>query len=269
MTIGEIIREARLQKGMTQQELADILGYRSRTTINKIELGVRDIPRNLVVKFANALDLSIECLLFDTILSKEDIESMQSKSLKDRIKRLRLKKGLTLEQVGDYVGVGKATVLKWETGIIQNIRTDKIEKLAIILGTTPSFLMNWGPDYKSQDSNEKEKQADTPKSQSLSIGQKIRYRRKELGLSVDELAERIEKNRATIYRYESSYIENLPVTVLERLAKALNVTPGYFIDGDSNQRKQDKFLEIYTRLTPKQQKVLYIIAKELLSDDQN
>lgn len=59
----------------------------------------------------------------------------------------------------------------------------------------------------------------------MSIGSKIKNRRLELGLSVEELAKRINKNRATIYRYESSEIENLPITVLEPLAKALETTP--------------------------------------------
>ncbi len=60
----------------------------------------------------------------------------------DKIKYLRKKLDLTLEQVGKYVGVSKATVLKWETGMIQNMRRDKIAKLAEILHTTPEYLIN-------------------------------------------------------------------------------------------------------------------------------
>ena len=48
----------------------------------------------------------------------------------ERIKQLRMANGLTLEQVGDAVGVGKSTVRKWETGQIANMRRDKIAKLA-------------------------------------------------------------------------------------------------------------------------------------------
>lgn len=57
------------------------------------------------------------------------------------------------------------------------------------------------------------------------IGERIKNRRKMLGLSVDELAETIGKNRATIYRYESNEIENMSITILEPLAKALHTTP--------------------------------------------
>lgn len=58
-----------------------------------------------------------------------------------------------------------------------------------------------------------------------SIGERIKNRRKLFGLSVDELAERIGKNRATIYRYESNEIENMSITILEPLANALHTTP--------------------------------------------
>lgn len=60
-----------------------------------------------------------------------------------RIKALRQEKGLTLEQVADVVGVGKSTVRKWETGMIANMRRDKIADLAKALGTTPAYLMGW------------------------------------------------------------------------------------------------------------------------------
>ena len=51
--------------------------------------------------------------------------------------------GLTLEQIAQQVGVGKSTVRKWETGFIENMRRDKIAKLATALHTTPSYLMGW------------------------------------------------------------------------------------------------------------------------------
>ena len=53
-----------------------------------------------------------------------------------RIKALREEHGLTLEQVGNAVGVGKSTVRKWETGIIANMRRDKIAALAQVLSVS-------------------------------------------------------------------------------------------------------------------------------------
>ncbi len=61
------------------------------------------------------------------------------------------------------------------------------------------------------------------------IGDRIKQRRKELGLSVDDIAEKLDKNRATIYRYESDYIENLPITIINPLADVLKTTPAYLM----------------------------------------
>ena len=63
--------------------------------------------------------------------------------LGEKIQKLRKSKNMTLEQLGEKVGVGKSTVRKWENGMISNMRHDKIVKLASALDTTPSFLMGW------------------------------------------------------------------------------------------------------------------------------
>ena len=59
------------------------------------------------------------------------------------MKMLRLQRGLTLEEVGNRVGVGKSTVRKWENGQIANMRRDKIALVAKALGVKPSYLMGW------------------------------------------------------------------------------------------------------------------------------
>ena len=81
-----------------------------------------------------------------------------SESMSQRIKELRKEKGLTLEQVADIVGVGKSTVRKWETGMIANMKRDKIAALAKALGTTPAYLMGW----KEEESDYKERSPHEP-----------------------------------------------------------------------------------------------------------
>lgn len=63
--------------------------------------------------------------------------------LGEKIKELREKNDMTLEELGDRVGVGKSTVRKWETGEIANMRRDKIALVAHALNVSPSFLMGW------------------------------------------------------------------------------------------------------------------------------
>lgn len=70
--------------------------------------------------------------------------------MSNKIKKLRKEKGLTLEQVGQMVGVGKSTVRKWETGIIANMKRDKIAALANALDTSPAYLMGWQEEEEEQ-----------------------------------------------------------------------------------------------------------------------
>ena len=78
-----------------------------------------------------------------------------------RIKSLRQERGLTLEQVADVVGVGKSTVRKWETGMIANMKRDKIASLAKALGTSPEYLMGW------------DEKKDSPSELSLTEGEQV------------------------------------------------------------------------------------------------
>ena len=63
--------------------------------------------------------------------------------LGDKIKMLREQKDMTLEELGNAVGVGKSTVRKWENGMIANMRRDKIAKVAAALDVSPGYLMGW------------------------------------------------------------------------------------------------------------------------------
>lgn len=71
----------------------------------------------------------------------------------EKIKKLREEQHLTLEELGNKIGVGKSTVRKWENGIIANMRRDKIAKIADALGCSPSYLMGW--DQEKIDAAEK------------------------------------------------------------------------------------------------------------------
>lgn len=61
--IGENIAAARRRLGLTQEELATRMGYKSKSTINKIELGVNDIPQSKIAKFADVLGTTPAALM--------------------------------------------------------------------------------------------------------------------------------------------------------------------------------------------------------------
>lgn len=70
----------------------------------------------------------------------------------------------------------------------------------------------------------------------MNVGSRIKKRRTELGLSVEDVAKMLNKNRATIYRYESNDIENLPLSILEPLSKILQTTPAFLMGWESTDK---------------------------------
>lgn len=77
------------------------------------------------------------------------------------------------------------------------------------------------------------------------VGTIIRTLRQQKHMSVEELARRIGKSRATVYRYENGSIEEMPYTVLVPIANALNVSPADLlgIDDDYNRSRIDELSE--------------------------
>lgn len=66
----------------------------------------------------------------------------------------------------------------------------------------------------------------------MTIGERIKERRKEMNLSADELANKLDVSRATVYRYESDEIMKMPAKVIEPLAAALDCSPSYLMGWD-------------------------------------
>lgn len=70
----------------------------------------------------------------------------------EKIKSLRKQNHMTLEDVAGNISVGRATVLKYENGMITNIPSDKIEQLAKLFNVSPAYLMGWSEDEPSSTS---------------------------------------------------------------------------------------------------------------------
>ena len=79
--------------------------------------------------------------IYAIIVSAQPKRGKAAVNTGDRIKQMRIAKGMTLEDLGQKVGVGKSTVRKWETGAIANMKRDKIAKLAEALDTTVNVII--------------------------------------------------------------------------------------------------------------------------------
>lgn len=69
----------------------------------------------------------------------------------------------------------------------------------------------------------------------MEVHERIKARRKELGLSVDEVADAINVSRSTYYRYESGDIEKISTTIVPKLCKVLKTSPAYLMGWDENE----------------------------------
>jgi len=74
VSIGANIKKRRFELRKTQQELADELGYKTRSTIAKIESGENDVSHKKLQKFAEVLDTSVEQLISGYTLAPQNLE---------------------------------------------------------------------------------------------------------------------------------------------------------------------------------------------------
>ena len=100
----------------------------------------------------------------------------------------------------------------------------------------------------------------------LSIGKQIRKRRKELKMSVDELAQKVGKDRSTIYRYENGDIGNMPLELLFPMVEALKMTPQellsfFALKSEWFAEHMECFAATEKKFNDEETKILYEVAK--------
>lgn len=148
----------------------------------------------------------------------------------EKIKTLRKELGLTLEEVGTIVGVGKSTVRKWENGLISNMRSDKIEKLAEALHTTPAYLMGWEKEGTNIFIN--------------NFKNTLKFLRVQEGYSQSELAKKLGISKSAISMYEVGKREP-DFEILEIIANFFNVDMNYLL---CSKKKDTESLSIPTNI---------------------
>jgi transcriptional regulator with XRE-family HTH domain len=98
------------------------------------------------------------------------------------------------------------------------------------------------------------------------IGERAKSRRKELGLTMDYVAERMDVNKSTIQRYESGTIDNSKKLVIEGLAAALHVTPEW-LRGETDELSSDKTDGTFIKIEDSMKKILGSYPLNVSSDE--
>lgn len=100
---GKNLKRLRLQKGMSQEELAHAMGFKNRSSINKIEVGKNDLPRSLVVRAAEVLGVSpLELFAEDENKEQEFIILDDGYREEDAIAKLDIAIGNLINNIGNH-----------------------------------------------------------------------------------------------------------------------------------------------------------------------
>lgn len=152
MNTADIIKKRREELGLSQEELAAKLGYKSRSSINKIELGLSDIPFSKIPLFAKALELEPEILMG---WGKEKVNVELEEVLKSHNKypKTELKGDFTITEniEGEYIRILSVFNDRTADERIYDLKTNKynekkINKIII------SFNID-NEDYTAEDTN--------------------------------------------------------------------------------------------------------------------
>lgn len=135
-TLGDNILYMRKQLGLTQEELAQRVGYKSKSSINKIELGLNDIPRSKVVKFAEALGTTPARLMGYSLTVGE----RTNRSIAHNIQYHREQANLSQKQFADLLGVDEAVVEDLESGSVA-LKKEMLYKICDVLHLIPGNIM--------------------------------------------------------------------------------------------------------------------------------
>ncbi|HFU4203788.1 TPA: helix-turn-helix domain-containing protein [Streptococcus suis] len=99
----------------------------------------------------------------------------------------------------------------------------------------------------------------------MSVGKRIKERRKELGLNADQLADKVGVSRSTIFRYEKGEIEKMGPDVLGGIAKALNTSPAVLMGWEENIDRPE-IVALYSKLNPERQEKVLDYTKAQLEE---
>jgi Predicted transcriptional regulator with C-terminal CBS domains len=169
------IKQKREQLGLSQEELAKRLGYKSRSTINKIELGINDIPQSKIKLFADALETSPTYLLgYDhpSIMQLDLISRPDENKIANNLNQIRDSLNISTKQFAEKIGISEDTYTSWENGE-ETPSYNMLSKIAGILNLSVNFILG---DNKVE----------------AILCQEVLNRLQEKNMSIDELAEKLD-----------------------------------------------------------------------------
>lgn len=155
----------------------------------------------------------------------------------ERIRQLRIEHQMTQEELGAKVGVQKAAIYKYENGLVVNLKRSTLEKLAIVLETTPTYLMGLEDD---------EPTAGVVSMQSVWL-ENLNRLKKNSGMTIEQIALSSGVPKGTLNKLFAGQTKDPQLSTVSAVVHCM----GYTLDDLSDDTVSGK-----THLTPQQSALL-------------
>lgn len=141
MDFYEILNVIMKNQKLTISEVSDLTGVSHSTLSSILTRKTKDISLSNALKISQGLHIPLESLSEDTTANTKLMNP--DSNIQYIIKNKRKELGLTYEQLGHKIGVGKSTVRKWETGQIKNIGISNVIAIAKAFNMTSNELLEY------------------------------------------------------------------------------------------------------------------------------
>lgn len=147
---------------------------------------------------------------------------MGKAEIAQRIKSARINAGFTQKEVAERLDLTPQAISNFERGK-NGISNDILRSLCELYNISADIIIeNAAVENATVLSIEKNGE----------IAERIKNRRREIGLSLQEVADLTSMHRSTLHRYEMGGIKNIPLYQLENLARALKTSPDWLLGWD-------------------------------------
>jgi transcriptional regulator with XRE-family HTH domain len=161
--IGEKLRHLRLQKGLTQVDLARQIGLASHSHVAKVEAGKDTVSLSLVMRIARLLGVSTDYLLRDALPIENPLafsasvrSNNEAQSFASQLRRLRVQRQLSQRALARQLGLASPTyigILEADRGKLPSL--ELVVRIADFFGITTDDLLRgalaWMTDHPSEE----------------------------------------------------------------------------------------------------------------------
>lgn len=153
MGLGDNIRFLRNKRGFSQEYIAEKLGYKSFTTIQKWESGVSEPPIKKLRELSELLNVDMDDMINKDIQFFETKNELSSKNdFKDMLKYLRSRDHLSQAELAAKLGVSKSTISMYEVGR-REPDFETLETIADFFNVDMNFLLGKNTSENDNDAN--------------------------------------------------------------------------------------------------------------------